>query len=156
MAMPQFGFFKIEAFACILMVVAGIAGLLLIATNSSDWVLAGFLKQWPAAHVGPGWLALQSIAIVLGGIGAWWSRSFTVAAIGVVAALVAGTAVGHISFFPGLLMLVLICSRYRAFDVFLPIWRGPGPPPPGWRGDGKTPARGEMSEMEMTVVGRKP
>jgi len=142
MAIPQFGFLKIEAFACILMVVAGIAGLLLLATNSSDWFFAAFWKQWPAAHVRPWWLALQSIAIVIGGIGAWRSRSFTLAAIGVVSSLVVRTEVGHISFFPGLLMFVLICARFRAFSIFLPKWRGPGPPPPGWRADVKTAPRG--------------
>lgn len=142
MAIPQFGFLKIEAFACILMVVAGIAGLLLVAMGSSDWILAVLWKQWPAAHVGAGWLVLQSVAIVLGGIGAWRSRSFTLAAIGVVAALVVRTKVGHISFFPGLMLLILISARYRAFDFFTPIWRGPGPPQPGWRGP-KTRAKGK-------------
>jgi hypothetical protein len=144
MAIPQFGFLKIEAFACLLMVVAGIAGLLLVATGSTDWILAVFWQQWPAAHVRPLWLALQSIAVVIGGIGAWRSRSFTLAAIGVASSLVVRTEVGHISFLPGLLMLFLICARYRAFSIFLPQWRGPGPPPPGaWRADGNTSARGQ-------------
>jgi hypothetical protein len=44
------------------------------------------------------------------------------------------TAVGHISFLPGLFMLCLIYARYRSFPIFLPRWRGLGPPPPGTRG----------------------
>lgn len=135
MAIPPFAFLKIEAFACIMMIVAGIAGLLLVLTGSSDWILTFFWKQSPTAHIHPLWLALQSLAVIGGGIGAWRSRSFTLAAIGVVSSLMQRTAVGHISFFPGLLMFFLICARYRAFNIFLPRWRGPGLPPPGaWKG----------------------
>jgi hypothetical protein len=44
------------------------------------------------------------------------------------------TPVGFISFLPGVLMLLLIAGRFRAFSIFLPRWRGPGSPPPGaWR-----------------------
>ena len=135
MAIPRFGFFKIEGFACLLMVVAGTAGLLVALTGSSDWILRVLWKEWRAAHIHPVWLALQSIAVIVGGIGAWQSRSFTLAATGVVSALIVRTAVGRISWLPGLVMLFLICSRFRAFNIFLPRWRGQGPvPPPGaWR-----------------------
>jgi hypothetical protein len=37
------------------------------------------------------------------------------------------TSVGIVSFLPGVLMLMLIVWRHRAFNVFLPRWRGPGP-----------------------------
>jgi hypothetical protein len=129
MAIPSFGFLKIEALACILMVAAGVAGLLL--TGSSDWTLSAFGEKWSSAHVSSFWLVLQSLAVIAGGIGAWRSTSFVVAAVGVASSLIAPTAVGHISFLPGLLMLYLMVARFRAFSIFLPRWRGQGPPPPG-------------------------
>src|SRR5215469_4162578 len=134
MAIPRFGYLKIEAFACLLMVVAGTTGLLFVVTGSSDRILGVLWKQWPAAHIHPVWLTLQAVAVIAGGIGAWQSRSFLLAAIGVVLSLIVRTAVGRISWLPGLLMFFLISARFRAFDVFLPRWRGQGPPPPGvWR-----------------------
>src|ERR1700686_1843335 len=137
MAIPPFGFLKIEAFACIMMIVAGIAVLLVVLTGSSDWILAFFWNQSPTAQIRPLWLVLQSFAVIGGGIGAWRSRSFTLAAIGVVSSLMRHTAVGHVSFFPGLLMFFLICARSGAFNIFLPRRRGPGLPPPGaWKGWG--------------------
>ena len=135
MAIPSFGFLKIEALACILMVTAGLAGLVLVLTGSGDWILSAFGEKWASAHVSAFWLVLQSLAVIAGGMGAWRSTSFVAAAVGVASSLVARTAVGHISFLPGLLMLFLIATRLRAFSIFLPRWRGPGPPPPGaWRG----------------------
>jgi hypothetical protein len=134
MAIPKFGFLKIETLACILMVAAGVAGLLLVLTGSSDWILGALGKKWTSAHVKSFWLVLQSLAVIVGGIGAWRSNSFVAAAVGVASSLIAETAVGHISFFPGLLLLFLIVNRFRAFNIFLPRWRGQGPPPPGaWR-----------------------
>jgi hypothetical protein len=137
MAIPVFGFRKIEVLACALMVVAGVAGLLLTLTGSLVWI-AGALPDhaWPRYVLGgvrPLWLVLQSLAVTGGGIGAWRSTSFLLAALGVAASLVV-TPVGFISFLPGMLMLLLIVSRRRAFNVFLPRWKGPGRPPPGaWR-----------------------
>ena len=116
------------------MVAAGVAGLLLVLTGSSDWILGAFGGKWTSAHVKSFWLVLQSLAVIVGGIGAWRSNSFVAAAVGVASSLIAETAVGHISFFPGLLLLFLIVNRFRAFNIFLPRWRGQGPPPPGaWR-----------------------
>jgi len=131
MAVPRFGFFKIETLACILMVAAGVAGLLLLLTGSSDWILGACGKEWPSTHVSAFWLVLQSLAVIVGGVGAWRSTSLVAAAVGVGSSLIARTAVGHISFFPGLLMLFLMMIRFRAFNIFRPRWRGPGPPPPG-------------------------
>jgi len=134
MAVPRFGFLKIEAFSCLVMMVAGIAGLLVALTGSSDWILSLLWKQWPAAHIRLVWLALQSIAVIAGGLGAWHSRSFTLAVVGVVSSLIVWTAVGRIAWLPGLLMSLLICFRFRSFSIFLPCWRCQGPPPPGaWR-----------------------
>lgn len=126
MAIPSFGFLKTEAFACLLMVAAGMAGLLVALTGSGDVLWS----QRPAAYVHPVWLTLQSIAVIAGGIGAWRSRSFTLTAIGVLSSLIVVTPVGRISCFPGLLMLFLVCIRFRSFSIFLPRWRGQGPPPP--------------------------
>ena len=122
MAIPTFGFLKIEALACILMVAAGVLGLLVALDPMTRTSVA-------SAHVSSFWLVLQSVAVIAGGIGAWRSTSFVAAAIGVASSLIARTAVGHLTFLPGLLMLVLIATRFRAFS-FLPRWRGPGPPPP--------------------------
>jgi|SRR5215469_13723398 len=134
MAIPSFGFLKIEAFACLTMVIAGAAGLLVAVTGSGDWILGVLWNQWPAAHIHPVWLTLQSIGVIVGGIGAWQSRSFALTAIGVVSSLIVRTPIGRISWLSGLLMLFLICRRFRAFNIFLPRWRGKGLPPPGaWR-----------------------
>ncbi len=134
MAIPKFGFLKIERVACILMVAAGVAGLLLVVTGSSDWIPRVFGKKWALTQVSAFWLVLQSLAVIAGGVGAWRSTSFVAAAVGVASSLIVRTAVGNVSFFPGLLMLFLIVNRLRAFRIFLPRWRGPGPPPPGaWR-----------------------
>lgn len=135
MAIPSFGFLKIETLACILMVAAGVAGLLLVMTGSSNWILSAFGATWAPAHVSSFWLVLQSLAIIAGGWGAWRSTSFAATAVGVASSLIVRTAVGHISFLPGLLMLFLMMTRFRAFSILLPRWRGPGRPPPGaWRG----------------------
>src|SRR6516162_5257289 len=104
------------------MVVAGTAGLFVALTGSSDWILRVLWKQWPAAHIHPLWLTLQGIAVIAGGIGAWQSRSFALTATGVVSSLIVRTAVGHISWLPGLLMLFLCAPRFRAFNIFLPRW----------------------------------
>jgi len=134
MAIPSFGFLKIEVLACILMVAAGMAGLLLTLTRSSGWITGSTWPSWVFPHVSLLWLVTQSLAVIAGGIGAWRSTSFVLAAVGVTCSLIVVTPVGLISFLPGILMLCLIVFRVRAFNVFLPRWRGPGPPPPGaWR-----------------------
>jgi hypothetical protein len=120
MAIPIFGFLKIEALACLLMVVAGVIGL--------------FVALSGGPHVSTLWLVLQSLAVIAGGIGAWHSYSFVLAAIGTASSLVKVTPVGRITVLPGILMLLLLLMRRRAFNIFLPRWRGPGPPPPGaWK-----------------------
>lgn len=113
------------------MVVAGMAGLLVVLTGASDWVFTAFGEKSPSAHVSSFWLILQSLAVIAGGIGAWRGRSFVVAGVGVASALIRQTAVGHITFFPGLLMLVLITGGFRSFGKFQ---RGlPRLPPEGLR-----------------------
>jgi hypothetical protein len=134
MAIPRFGFLKIEALACLLMVAAGVAGLLVALTGSSDWITGVRWSRWVLPHVSIFWLVPQSLAVIAGGVGAWHSTSFVLAAVGVASSLILLTPVGCISFLPGVLMLLLIVGRFRAFSVFLPRWRGPGLPPPGaWR-----------------------
>ena len=134
MAIPKFGFLKIETLACILMVAAGVAGLLLVLTGSSDWILGAFGVKWASAHVKSFWLVLQSLAVIVGGIGAWRSNSFLLTAVGIASSLVVRTSVGIVSFLPGVLMLTLIVCRHKAFNIFLPRWTGPGPAPPGaWK-----------------------
>jgi hypothetical protein len=110
---PSFGFRKIERLACIAM---GFAGLVALG------------EAW--GHSRPYFLMLQSVAVIAGGIGAR-INSFTLAAIGVISSLMLWTPVGRICFLPGLLMLFLIVARIRAFEEFVPRWRGPGPPPSG-------------------------
>jgi hypothetical protein len=137
-AIPPFGFHKIEVVSCALMVVGGVAGLLLALTGTGDLVAGstlGYLwANWFWPHVGALWLILQSLAVIGGGIGAWRSNSFLLAAVGVASSLVVKTSVGIVSFLPGVLMLTLIVCRHKAFNVFLPRWRGPGPAPPGaWK-----------------------
>jgi hypothetical protein len=71
-AIPPFGYRKIEAVACILMVVGGVAGLLLALTGKGDLFAEAILGHaWPTwSHVSPLWLILQSLAVTAGGIGA--------------------------------------------------------------------------------------
>ena len=134
MAIPRFGFLKIEVLACLLMVAAGVAGLLVALTGWTDWIKGLRWSRWVLPHVNIFWLVAQSLAVIAGGIGAWRSTSFALAGIGVASSLIVLTPVGCISFLPGVLMLLLILNRPGAFSVFLPRWRGPGPPPPGaWR-----------------------
>jgi hypothetical protein len=137
-AIPPFGFHKIEVVACVLMVVGGVAGLLLALTGTGCLVGGAIpAYEWPNwfwPHVGPLWLILQSLAVIAGGIGAWRSNSFLLATVGVASSLVVKTSVGIVSFLPGVLMLMLIVCRHKAFNVFFPRWRGPGPAPPGaWK-----------------------
>jgi hypothetical protein len=137
-AIPRFGFLKIEIVACILMVGAGVAGLLLTLGDTGDFFAGAILGHdrliWFLPRVSPVWLVLQSIAVIAGGIGAWRSNSFLLAALGIASSLVVNAPVGIVTFLPGALTLMLIVVRRRAFNVFLPRWRGPGPPPPGaWK-----------------------
>ena len=118
MAIPTFGFLKIEALACILMVAAGVIGLLVALDPMTRTYMA-------SAHVSSFWLVLQSVAVIAGGIGAWRSTSFVATAIGVASSLIARTAVGHLTFLPGLLMLFLIATRFRAFNIFCPDGEAP-------------------------------
>jgi hypothetical protein len=136
-AIPPFGFHKIEVAACALMVFAGVAGLLMALTGTGYLVARAILgSDWPNwfwPHVSRFWLILQSLAVIAGGIGAWRSNSFLLAAVGVASSLVVKTSVGIVSFLPGALMLMLIVSRHRSFYVFWPRWKGVGPAPPGMR-----------------------
>ena len=152
MAIPLFGYRKIEAVACILMVVGGVAGLLLALTGKGELFAEAILGHaWPTwSHPSPLWLILQSLAVTAGGIGAWRSKSFLLAAVGVASSLVVKTSVGMVSFLPRLLMLWLILRRPRSFSVFLPRCKGPGPPPPGaWRCVWK-PAQGRCLRSSPT------
>lgn len=119
---PPIGFFRIEKLACILMAMAGLTGLLLVLTGSADWVLTAFItvfgEKYPTARINSFWLVLQSLAVIAGGIGAWRSTSITLAGIGVASSLILQTAVGHITFYPGVLMLILIVGRLRSFRPF--------------------------------------
>jgi hypothetical protein len=134
MAIPRFGFLKIEALACLLMIATGLAGLLVALTGSNDWITGVRWSRWMLPHVSVFWLVTQSLAVIAGGVGAWRSTSFALAVVGVASSLIVLTPVGFISFLPGVLMLLLIAGRFRAFSIFLPRWRGPGSPPPGaWR-----------------------
>jgi hypothetical protein len=137
-AIPQFGFHKIEIAACVLMVLAGVAGLLLVLTGTEYLVAVAIpvfnlpTRFW--VHASRFWLILQSLAVIGGGIGAWRSNSFLLTAVGIASSLVVRTSVGIVSFLPGVLMLTLIAGRHKAFNVLLPRWTGPGPAPPGaWK-----------------------
>lgn len=133
MAIPGFGFLKIEALACQLMVAAGLGGLLVAFTGSPQWITSVAWSKWILPHVSVFWLVAQSLAVMAGGIGARLS-SFVLAAFGIAASLIVLTPVGCISFLPGVFLSLLIACRFRAFRIFLPRWRGPGrPPPDGWR-----------------------
>jgi hypothetical protein len=137
-AIPRFGFHKIEIAACVLMVLAGVTGLLLVLTGTEYLVAVAIpvfnrpTHFW--AHASRFWLILQGLAVIGGGIGAWRSNSFLLTAVGIASSLVVRTSVGIVSFLPGVLMLTLIACRHKAFNVFLPRWKGPDPAPPGaWK-----------------------
>src|SRR5712692_8292837 len=118
---PPFGFREIERLACILM---GFAGVVALAYTRSAVGENG-------VHPRPYILVLQSLAVIAGALGAWRSNSFILTAIGIASSLMVWTPVGRICFLPGLLMFFLVLGRFRSFSIFLPRWRGPGPPPPG-------------------------
>jgi hypothetical protein len=127
-----------EIAACVLMVLAGVTGLFLVLTGTEYLVAAAIpVFNRPTlfwAHASRFWLILQALAVIGGGIGAWRSNSFLLTAVGIASSLVVRTPVGIVSFLPGVLMLTLIACRHKAFNVFLPRWRGPGPAPPGaWK-----------------------
>lgn len=134
MAIPKFGYFKIEALACLLMLLAGVAGLFVAVTGWSDWIHWFSWSPQVFPHVSRFWLVLQSLAVIAGARGAWQSTSFVLAAVGIGSALIVQTAVGCVCLLPGILMLLLTLRRLGAYDLFHPRWKGPGPPPPGaWR-----------------------
>jgi hypothetical protein len=111
MAIPAFGFLAIEKMACALLLVASAIGLVHGAELwRTPWV------PWATWEVGYGWLLCQAGLVATGGVAALGSRSFAVAAAGIVAGLIFATRVGAITVGPSLLVLLLItaCSRQRA------------------------------------------
>jgi hypothetical protein len=98
MTIPVFGFMKIEALACLLMVAVGVVGLFVASTGSNDWITHVRWARWLLPHVSIFWLVPQSPAAIAGGTGAWRSRSFALAAVGIAAALMVLTPVGCVSF----------------------------------------------------------
>lgn len=121
MAIPRFGygFPIIERLACLLMVAADLAGLLVTVTGWTNWlaVFPWSKPVWP--QVSTFWLVLQSLAVIAGGLGAWRSTSFVLAAVGVASSLETSTRVGCKSYPPGILMLFLLVVRRRAFASVL-------------------------------------
>ena len=118
MAIPVFGFFAIEMFACALLVLAGGLGLFLTVTGQ----VPHYGPWLPETTWNPGrsWLMVQSVLVIAGGIGAWRSRSFTLALVGIGAGLIFMTPVGSAAAWPALLLLCLVILRLRTFRVFAP------------------------------------
>ena len=119
MAIPVFGFIWTERIACLTLVIVGLVGLLL-SLNGQACEFGALLHTYPLPAWWPlelsrGWLSIQSLLIMAGGIGAWRCISFILAIIGVVAALLVVTPIGVLSFLPGLWMLFLLVQRWRAF-----------------------------------------
>lgn len=130
-----FGSWSIERVAMGLLLLA--AGFGFFASGTVTGVASAILgSPWPSWFIpnpGRAWMILQSLLVVAGVLGAF-IRSFTLATVGIGAALVFVTPTGLLTLLPGLLMLCLMVPRRRAFWEFTPRWRGPGPPPPGqWR-----------------------
>ena len=135
---PPFGFTRAEQAACGLMILSGAFGLMLTitgkvgeldaiarATSAVGWFIQNSTSPWVAFH---------SLLVMGGGIAAFRSLSFSVAFVGVVAALVPITPLGLLTFLPGLWLLFLMVPRRRSFRAFTPHWKGDGPPPPGqWK-----------------------
>jgi hypothetical protein len=119
MAIPFFGYDWTESAACLTLVVVGLAGLWLSLDGSAGELAALLhtypLPAWLPLNPGRVWLSAQSLLVIAGGVGAWRCNSFTLAVIGVAAALIVVTPVGLLSFLPGLWMLILISPRWMAF-----------------------------------------
>lgn len=129
MAIPPFGFLTVERVACMLLLLASAIGVAHAAPSWREpWV------PWATWEVSYAWLVLQAGLVAAGAIAALRSRSFVLAVVGLVAGLVFCTRVGAITVGPSLFVVTLIARRFRAFTIFAPKWRGPGPPPLGyWR-----------------------
>ena len=109
----SFGFLAVERVACLLLLLASAVGLAHAAQSWPEpWV------PWATWEVSFGWLVLQAGLVAAGGIAALGSRSFVLAAVGIVAGLLFGTRVGAITVGPSLLVVTLIALRFRAFTIF--------------------------------------
>jgi hypothetical protein len=64
MAVPTFGFLKIEALACLLMIAAGVTGLFVAFTGRSDWIMGVRWSKWVLPHVSIFWLIPQSLLVI--------------------------------------------------------------------------------------------
>ena len=117
MAIPRFGSFSTEKLACLALFLVGVFGLVMSATGQAAAICARLPPHptWLCTETGQAWLIVQSLLIMAGSIGAYESRSFTVALVGTVASLVFLTPVGVVSFVPGVWMLVLVVLRFRSF-----------------------------------------
>jgi hypothetical protein len=104
-AIAPFGFRKIEKLACCLLAFVGVVALLSVldAARWNHFTWHFFL------------LALQSLAVIGGGVGAWQSTSLPAAVIGIASSLIAWTPVGHLTVLPGAFMMFLLLPRYRSF-----------------------------------------
>jgi hypothetical protein len=102
---PSFGFRQIEKLACFLFLFAGVVALVSVLDNARHNSVSWHLSL----------LGLQSLAVIAGGIGAWRSTSLLAAVIGVASSLIAWTPVGRPTVLPGVVMMLLLSSRYRSF-----------------------------------------
>ena len=132
---PPFGAYWHERVACGLMMITGSLGLFAPATVSAfaSSILGQPWPGWFVANPGRAWLVCQSLLVIAGVLG-MPTRCFTLAIIGIAAALVVVTPIGLLTFVPGIVTLLLVVLRRRTFWEFTPRWRGEGPRPPGhWR-----------------------
>ena len=137
MALPPFGLSGVGRAASALMVVAGVAGVAISLLGDeralAESVLGNPLPDWFLARPGRGWLVIQAVLVIVGGVGLFSSR-FSLAAIGIVAGLIFVTPVGLLTMVPVVLALLLTLPHLHTFWEFRPRWRGEGHPPPGpWR-----------------------
>ena len=120
--------------ASALMIGSGIAGLIMTLLDRGAAFAAVVLGQpfpdWFSAHPFQPWTVCQSVLVIVGGLGGM-TGVFTLTAIGILAGLVFTSPVGLLTALPSVLLLLAALLRLRAFDEFMPRWRGPGHRPPG-------------------------
>jgi hypothetical protein len=128
-----FGYTRSAQMACGLMFLVGAFGLVLTISGRIGELAAmlpgGSASHWLVLNAGRPWITFQSMLVMVGGIGAFRSRSFALAFAGIVAALMPTTPLVFLTFLPGLWLLILIVLYVRA----TPRWKGEGPPPLGSR-----------------------
>jgi len=139
MAIPPFGYLRLEWISSVLLICTGILALISSILGFDMKLASALLGQpWPAwfyPDPGRAILITQAAVISLGAIGVLiLGDSFTVVAISSITGAIFVTPVGLLTCVPALLVLVLAVRRRRLFWEFSPRWRGPGPPPPGqWK-----------------------